>query len=125
LLDPFGRGTFVFRNNGTGMFFGAGCSAQVNQAMVTVQNNGTGILADAADTLSFATDQPNGSAVTGNETDVDLKFGTLSRQTSDIRGCSSSGISRASRRDCSSAFLASSERISSLIDNAETPSLMA
>jgi hypothetical protein len=32
---------------------------------------------------------------------------------------------RASRRDCSSAFLASSDRSSSLIDNAKTPSLMA
>lgn len=76
LLEPFGRGTFVFRNNGTGMFFGAGCSAVVNPAMLTIQSNATGILADAADTLSFATDPPNGSAITGNGTDVDLKFGT-------------------------------------------------
>ena len=76
MLEPFGRGTFVFRNNGTGMFFGTGCSAVVNPAMLTIQSNATGILADAADTLSFATDPANGSAITGNGTDVDLKFGT-------------------------------------------------
>ena len=44
--------------------------------MLTIQSNATGILADAADTLSFVTDPPNGSAITGNGTDVDLKFGT-------------------------------------------------
>jgi hypothetical protein len=76
LTDPFGRGTFVFRNNGIGMLFTAGCSALVNPARLTVQHNGTGILADAADTLSFVRDPPNGSAITGNGTDVDLKFGT-------------------------------------------------
>jgi nitrous oxidase accessory protein NosD len=76
LLDPFGRGTFVFRNNGVGMFFSAGCSALVNPAMLTIQSNATGVLADAADTLSFATDPANGSTITGNGTDVDLKFGT-------------------------------------------------
>ena len=42
-----------------------------------------------------------------------------------MRGCSSSGISGESRRDCNSAFLASNDNSSSLIDNAETPSLMA
>ena len=76
LLDPFGRGTFVFRNNRIGMFFDAGCSALVNPARLTVQNNGTGILADGASILSFVTDPPNGSAITGNETDVILKFAT-------------------------------------------------
>ena len=76
LLDPFGRGTFVFRNNGTGLFFSAGCLALVNPAMLTVQNNSTGMLADAADTLSFVTNPPNGSAISGNGTDVDLRFGT-------------------------------------------------
>ena len=60
LLDPFGRGTFVFGSNGVGMFFSAGCSALVNPALLTVQKNGTGILADAADTLSFVTDPPMG-----------------------------------------------------------------
>jgi len=76
LSDPFGRGTFVFRNNGIGMLFNAGCSALVNPAKLTVQNNRTGIQADSADILSFVTDPPNGSAITGNGTDVNLKFGT-------------------------------------------------
>jgi hypothetical protein len=76
LLDPFGRGTFVFKNNGTGMLFSAGCSAVVNPAMLTIQNNRTGIQADGADVLSFVTDPPNGSTITGNGTDVNLKFGT-------------------------------------------------
>ena len=76
LLDPFGRGTFVLRNNRIGMFFDAGCSALVNPAKLTVQNNGTGILADGASFLSFVTDPPNGSEITGNDTDVNLKFGT-------------------------------------------------
>jgi hypothetical protein len=78
LLDPFGRGTFVFRNNGVGMFFNAGCSALVNPARLTVQNNQTGMIADGADTLSFVADPPNGSSITGNGTDVDLRFGTRS-----------------------------------------------
>src|SRR5262245_46061287 len=39
-----------------------------------------------------------------------------------MRGCSSSGISGASSRDCNSVFLASRDRSSFLIDSAETPS---
>jgi hypothetical protein len=76
-LDPFGQGTFVFRGNSTaGMFFSDGCSALVTPAMLTVQNNGAGLLADAADTLTFTLNPPNGSAITGNGTDVVLTFGT-------------------------------------------------
>jgi hypothetical protein len=58
------------------MLFSAGCSAVVNPAMLTIQNNRTGIQADGADVLSFVTDPPNGSTITGNGTDVNLKFGT-------------------------------------------------
>jgi hypothetical protein len=77
LVDPFGQGTFVFRGNSTaGMFFSDGCSALVTPAMLTVQNNGTGLLADAADTVTFTLNPPNGSAITGNGTDVVLTFGT-------------------------------------------------
>lgn len=79
LVDPFGQGTFVFRGNSTaGMFFSVGCSALVTPAMLTVKNNGVGLLADAADTLTFTLNPPNGSAITDNGTDVVLTFGTRS-----------------------------------------------
>jgi hypothetical protein len=43
---------------------------------LTVRNDKTGVLADAAGPLTFVSIPPNPSIITGNGTDVDLRFGT-------------------------------------------------
>jgi hypothetical protein len=45
---------------------------------LTVQNNGTGVLADAAGPLTLTSVPANPSAITGNVTDMRLQFGTRS-----------------------------------------------
>ncbi len=76
ISSPLGRGKFLIQNNGIGMNFGDGSGA-VFIGGLTVQNNGTGVLADAAGTLTFVSIPPNPSSITGNTiTDVDLRFGT-------------------------------------------------
>jgi hypothetical protein len=43
---------------------------------LTVRNNTTGLLANGADTVTVASTPPNPSTITGNRTDVDLRFGS-------------------------------------------------
>lgn len=68
-------GVFRFEHNTTGVqldvqagFFSIGG--------LTVQNNTTGLLADGANTVTVVSIPPNPSTITGNVTDVDLRFGT-------------------------------------------------
>ena len=78
IASPFGQGKFLIRNNGTGLNFGAGSGAIIVGGL-NVQNNGTGLLADAAGTLTFVSIPPNPSSITGNtDVDVNLSFGTRS-----------------------------------------------
>lgn len=45
---------------------------------LTVRNNTTGLLANGANTVTVASTPPNSSTITGNRTDVDLRFGVRS-----------------------------------------------
>jgi hypothetical protein len=73
--SPFGTGKFVLENNTTGLSFINGAGAVIRGGL-NVQNNGTGVLADGAGTLTLVSIPPNPSVVENNGTDVDLKFGT-------------------------------------------------
>ena len=75
LASPFGTGKFVLENNTTGLNFINGAGAVIRGGL-SVQNNGTGVLADGADTLTLVSIPPNPSVVENNGTNVDLKFGT-------------------------------------------------
>jgi hypothetical protein len=44
--------------------------------LLMVQHNQTGLLGDGAGTITLVSIPPNPSAITTNDTDVDLKFGT-------------------------------------------------
>jgi parallel beta helix pectate lyase-like protein len=73
--SPFGTGKFVLENNTTGLNFINGAGAVIKGGL-SVQNNGTGVSADGAGTLTLVSIPPNPSVVENNGTDVDLKFGT-------------------------------------------------
>jgi hypothetical protein len=77
--SPFGSIKFIASSNPVGLYLGLGSRALIHGAL-TVQNNKTGVLADGADTLNVnaspAPIPPNPSSITGNETDVDLRFGS-------------------------------------------------
>jgi hypothetical protein len=60
--------TTVQDNTGTGSSFQGG--------PLTVRNNGVGLLADGAGTLSIVSDPSKLSSIADNGTDADLKFGT-------------------------------------------------
>ncbi|MDQ3254023.1 MAG: hypothetical protein M3R15_08970 [Acidobacteriota bacterium] len=78
ISSPFGRGTFLIKNNGIGLNFGQGSGANIVGGL-NVQNNGTGLLADAAGILTLVSMPPNPSSITGNtDADVNLRFGTRS-----------------------------------------------
>ncbi len=78
ITSPFGRGTFLIKNNGIGLNFGEGSGAIIVGGL-TVQNNGTGVLADAAGALTLVSIPSNPSSITGNtDVDVNLSFGTRS-----------------------------------------------
>ncbi len=78
ISSPFGRGTFLIKNNGIGLNFGQGSGAIIVGGL-NVQNNGTGVLADAAGPLTLVSIPPNPSSITGNtDVDVNLSFGTRS-----------------------------------------------
>jgi hypothetical protein len=63
-------------NVGAGLNVGGGGSALLIGGL-TVQNNQTGLLADAAGTLTLVSIPSNPSSIENNSgTDVDLKFGT-------------------------------------------------
>ena len=75
IASPFGTGKFVIEHNTTGLHFINGAGGDITGGL-SVQNNGTGMLADGAGTLTLASIPPNPSAIENNGTDVDLKFGT-------------------------------------------------
>ncbi len=70
-----GFGTFLLEDNTIGLFLDVQAAGFFIGGL-TVRNNDTGILADGADTLTVVSIQPNPSDLTGNTTDVDLRFGT-------------------------------------------------
>ena len=76
IASPFGTGKFVIENNATGLHFVNGAGAVITGGL-SVQNNGTGVLADGAGTVTLVSIPSNPSTITNNNTfDVDLKFGT-------------------------------------------------
>jgi len=75
IASPYGTGKFVIENNPIGLSFINGAGAVIRGGL-SVQNNGTGVLADGAGTLTLVSIPPNPSEIENNGTDVDLKFGT-------------------------------------------------
>jgi len=75
IASPLGTGKFVLEHNTTGLNFIEGAGAVIRGGL-SVQNNGTGVLADGAGTLTLVSVPSNPSVVENNGTDVDLKFGT-------------------------------------------------
>ncbi|HEX9871261.1 MAG TPA: right-handed parallel beta-helix repeat-containing protein [Candidatus Tectomicrobia bacterium] len=77
IASPFGTGKFVLENNvsaGLNLINGAGTNITGG---LSVRNNGTGVLADGAGTLTLVSIPSNPSSIENNSgTDVDLKFGT-------------------------------------------------
>jgi hypothetical protein len=72
----FGTGKFVLEHNTTGLHFINGAGSDITGGL-SVQNNGTGMLADGGGTLTLAFISPNPSTITDNSPfDVDLQFGT-------------------------------------------------
>ncbi len=76
LVSPVGNSTFLIENNAIGLNFGQGSGALVVGGLTVRNNSDTGVLADAADSLTFVSIPANPSAITRNGTDVDLGFGT-------------------------------------------------
>ena len=75
IVSPFGFGTFIIENNGVGLDFRLGGGA-IFRGGLRVRNNGTGVRTeDGAGVLWFISIPPNQSAITGNGSDVDLRFG--------------------------------------------------
>jgi hypothetical protein len=76
VLSPFGRGTFVIENNAVGLNIGQQSGAVIVGGLNVKNNKVTGLLADGAGSLTLVSIPPNPSSITGNGTDVDLRFGT-------------------------------------------------
>ncbi|MGH8069590.1 MAG: right-handed parallel beta-helix repeat-containing protein [Candidatus Entotheonellia bacterium] len=74
--SPAGSGEFVLENNRIGLNFESGAGASFQGGPLTIRNNGTGLLADGAGTLTIQSDPSKASSIVDNGTDVDLKFGT-------------------------------------------------
>ena len=77
LIAPFEEARFRLENNAVGMSIGLGTHVLIAGGL-TVQANGTGVLADGAGTLTLRSAQANPSTITGNGTDMRLLFGTRS-----------------------------------------------
>ena len=75
IASPFGTAKFILENNITGLHFIEGAGAVITGGL-SIQNNGTGMSADGAGTLTLASIPTNPSVVENNGTDVDLRFGT-------------------------------------------------
>jgi Right handed beta helix region len=77
--SPFGSIQFMASGNPVGLYLGIGSRALIHGG-VTMQHNKTGVLADGADTLNVnaspAPIPPAPSTINGNDTDVDLRFGS-------------------------------------------------
>jgi hypothetical protein len=74
--SPVGRGEFVIENNQIGLSFESGAGSSFQGGPLTVRNNGMGLLADGAGTLTIVSDPSKPSSIVDSGTDVDLKFGT-------------------------------------------------
>ena len=70
-------GKFVIENNVTGVHLNMQSGLFANGGL-TVRNNTTGLLADSADFVTVVSTPLNPSSITGNGTDVDLRFGVRS-----------------------------------------------
>jgi Periplasmic copper-binding protein (NosD) len=77
VVAPNGETTFRLDNNGVGMSVRGGSQLLIVGGL-TVQGNGTGVLADAAGPLTLSSVPSNPSTITGNGTDMILLFGTRS-----------------------------------------------
>ena len=76
IVSPFAAAKIISEHNPIGLNIGEGGRALIIGGL-TVQHNQTGLLGDAAGTLTLVSLPPDApSAITGNGTDVDLKFGT-------------------------------------------------
>jgi Periplasmic copper-binding protein (NosD) len=78
VAPPNAGATFRLDNNTVGMMVRLGSQVHVFGGGLTVQGNGTGVLADGAGSLTLASVPANPSVITGNGTDVSLGFGTRS-----------------------------------------------
>ena len=74
--SPVGSGEFVIENNQIGLNFESAAGASFQGGPLTVRNNGIGLLADGAGTLTIVSDSSKPSSIVDNGTDVDLRFGT-------------------------------------------------
>jgi hypothetical protein len=77
VIAPFATARFLLENNAVGMSAGLGTNILI-RAGLSVQGNGTGVLADGAGTLTLGSAPDNPSTITGNATDMRLLFGTRS-----------------------------------------------
>ncbi|MGB5354741.1 MAG: right-handed parallel beta-helix repeat-containing protein [Woeseia sp.] len=80
ILSPHATAKFIASGNAVGMLMEDGASALIIGGL-DVSNNGAGISAHGAGTLTLVSVPPNPSSVDGNRIDLDLGFGT--RLTSD------------------------------------------
>jgi hypothetical protein len=75
ILSPHATARFVASNNGVGMLLEDGASALIVGGLNLTQN-GAGISANGAGTLTLVSVPPNPSTVDNNAADFDLGFGT-------------------------------------------------
>ena len=80
--SPFNASNFNVTDNPIGMYFGLGSKAIIHGGLTIQNNKVAGVLADAADVINVnavpVPIPPNPSNITGNGTDVDLRFGSRS-----------------------------------------------
>jgi hypothetical protein len=76
IVSPFAAAKIISKHNRVGLLLSDSASALLIGGL-TVEQNQTGVLADAAGTLTLVSVPSNPSSITGNTTiDVDLRFGT-------------------------------------------------
>lgn len=73
--SPFATASFSVQSNPIGLWFGEGSGAAIIGGLL-VQNNDTGVLADGAGAMVLVSVPPSPHDVTGNGTDIDLRFGS-------------------------------------------------
>jgi hypothetical protein len=74
--SPLPGAVFLLEDNGVGLQLEGGSGARIVGGPLTIRNNGRGVLADGAGTLTLVSGPPSPSSVQNNGTDVDLRFGT-------------------------------------------------
>ena len=77
ILSPHATAKFVAESNSVGMGMEDGASALIIGGL-NVTQNGAGISASGAGTLTLVSVPPNPSTVNANQVDMDLGFGTRS-----------------------------------------------